>query len=64
MENLFDYNFAKQVVVYWGIGVILAADAWVIGYWAVRLFKWLRKKFKNYVAKAAAESLMEVNEHE
>ncbi len=37
------YEFAKECIIYTGFGMVLALDAFGIGYWIYTLAKWLKK---------------------
>lgn len=51
MEQLFTYEYAKQLVVYTAYMFIIIMDCYWLGYIVISFFKWCFKKIKAIIAK-------------
>ena len=43
---MWDYGFMKNVLITSAFVFILLMDVWGIGYWAVKLVRWVKKKLR------------------
>ena len=55
MENLLNYEYAKELVVYSAFWMIMGLDLWWIGYAIVSGVKWVIKKIKVHKEKKNKE---------
>ena len=53
---MWNYDFMKEVVVMTGFMFIIMLDIWGIGYWVVKLVKWIIKKLRKKKDEAADET--------
>lgn len=62
---MWNYDFMKEVVVMTGFMFIIMLDIWGIGYWVVKLVKWIWKKLhKKKDEEAASDCLQETRNDE
>ena len=55
MENLLNYEYVKELIVYSVFGMIIGLDLWWIGYVITSGVKWVIKKIKGHKEKKIKE---------